>query len=309
MDQVLLPVVGMLGGLSLLLMERLPQDLVVQEVAGSQLDLAQLQLLWLCVAIGLLGAIAVLVRQDGWLRYYRYTWAAAGIGLLLLVFVLGDEVNGARLSITVGPFTGQPSELLKVILVVFLAAYLADNRTLLAAQSRRVGPFNLPPLPYLLPMLAMWGIALAVVIVQKDLGAALLFFTVFLVAAVRGDAARLVRGARPRAVPRRRVGAVPGLRSRAVARRHVARPVRRPAGRRLPDHPGALRVRPRRRAGHRARRRDCRRWGACRRSPRSTPTSSSRHSRRSSACSAASRSAGLYLVIARARAAHRGPGR
>ena len=120
----------------------------------------------------------MLVRQDGWLRYYRYTWAAAGIGLLLLVFLLGDEVNGARLSLTIGPFTGQPSELLKVILVVFLAAYLADNRQLLAGQSWRVGPVSLPPLPYLLPMLGMWGIAMAVVIIQKDLGAALLFFSV-----------------------------------------------------------------------------------------------------------------------------------
>ena len=39
---------------------------------------------------------------------------------------------------------------------------------------------SLPPLPYLLPMLAMWGIALALVIVQRDLGAALLLFSVFL---------------------------------------------------------------------------------------------------------------------------------
>lgn len=180
MDQFLLPAVAMLGGLSLLLMARLPQDLVVQQIFGARLQLAALQLMWLAVSLVLLAGIAVLVRQDGWLRYYRYTWAAAGIGLLLLVFLLGNEVNGARLSLTVGPFTGQPSELLKVILVVFLAAYLADNRPLLAGQDWRVGPVSLPPLPYLLPMLGMWGIAMAVVIIQKDLGAALLFFSVFL---------------------------------------------------------------------------------------------------------------------------------
>jgi cell division protein FtsW (lipid II flippase) len=180
MDQILLPAVAMLGGLSLLLMERLPQDLVVQRIFGARLELAQLQILWMTLALGLLAAIAVLVRQDGWLRYYRYSWAAVGIGLLLLVFLFGDEVNGAKLSLTVGPFTGQPSELLKVILVVFLAAYLADNRPLLAEQSWRVGPLRLPPLPFLLPMLGMWGIAMAVVIIQRDLGAALLFFSVFL---------------------------------------------------------------------------------------------------------------------------------
>ena len=83
------------------------------------------------------------------------------------MFLLGDEVNGARLSIRLGPLSGQPSELLKVILVVFLAAYLADNRPMLARTSTRLGPSPLPPLPYLLPMLAMWGIALALVIVQK----------------------------------------------------------------------------------------------------------------------------------------------
>ena len=76
--------------------------------------------------------------------------------------------------------SGQPSELLKVILVVFLAGYLAENRTLLVSSSTRIGPVKVPPLPFLLPMLAMWGIALAIVIVQRDLGAALLYFLVFL---------------------------------------------------------------------------------------------------------------------------------
>jgi cell division protein FtsW (lipid II flippase) len=180
MDQILLPVVALLGGLSLLLMVRLPQDLVVQDFGGLSLGLGRLQLLWLAVSFTLLAIIAIVVRNDGWLRYYKYTWAAAGIALLLLVFVLGDETNGARLTLRLGPLAGQPSELLKVILVVFLAGYLADYRSLLARGNLRVGPLSLPPVPYLLPMLAMWGLALLIVIVQRDLGAALLFFTVFL---------------------------------------------------------------------------------------------------------------------------------
>jgi cell division protein FtsW (lipid II flippase) len=180
LDQVLLPIVGMLGGLSLLLMERLPQGLVVQHIGDRTLQLADLQLLWLLLGAGVLGVTAISVRSVRWLREYRYTWAVLGIGLLAAVFLLGDEVNGARLSIRLGPLSGQPSELLKVILVVFLAAYLADNRPMLARTSTRLGPISLPPLPYLLPMLAMWGIALALVIVQRDLGAALLLFSVFL---------------------------------------------------------------------------------------------------------------------------------
>ena len=94
--------------------------------------------------------------------------------------MLGTEVNGQRLTLQFGPFSGQPSELLKVILVVFLAGYLSENRSLLVEQDTRIGPLRLPPLPYLAPMVAMWAIALGIVVVQRDLGAALLFFGVFL---------------------------------------------------------------------------------------------------------------------------------
>jgi cell division protein FtsW (lipid II flippase) len=180
MDEVLFPTATLLSGISLLLMERLPQDLVVQSIAGRELSLASLQLVWIGLGFVILGATAIFVRSDGWLRRYKYTWAALGIGLLLLVFAFGEVTGGARLTLTVGPLSGQPSELLKVILVVFVAGYLAENRSLLAASSTRVGPVNLPPIPYLLPMLAMWGVALSIVIIQRDLGAALLYFVVFL---------------------------------------------------------------------------------------------------------------------------------
>ncbi|MFI5261858.1 MAG: FtsW/RodA/SpoVE family cell cycle protein [Candidatus Limnocylindrales bacterium] len=180
-DQVLFPVVVLLGGISLLFMARLPPDLVTQQLGPfGLLTLAPLQLLWLTLSLGTIGVLAVVARNDSWLRSYKYTWAAAGVSLLVLVFLFGQEVNGVRLTLRLGPLAGQPSELLKIILVVFLAGYLAENRALLAATSLRLGPLDLPPLPYLLPMLAMWGIALAVVVVQRDLGAALLFFAVFL---------------------------------------------------------------------------------------------------------------------------------
>ena len=175
-DEVLLPAVGLLGGVSLLLMERLPQSL-----AGQLGGLAQTQLVWLLIAIALTTTLAIAVRSDSWLRLYKYTWAATGVGLLLLTFVFGTDVNGARLTLDLGPVSGQPSELLKVILVVFLAGYLSENRTLLVEQSTRIGLLRLPPVPYLAPMVAMWALALAIVVVQRDLGAALLFFAVFLV--------------------------------------------------------------------------------------------------------------------------------
>ena len=179
-DQVLLPTVGLLGGISLLLMQRLPQDLVTQTFFGTRLGLAQVQLVWLLLALALATTMAIVVRSDSWLRRYKYTWAAVGVGMLLLTFVLGTEINGQRLTLQLGPFSGQPTELLKVILVVFLAGYLSENRTLLVEQDSRLGPLRLPPLPYLAPMVAMWAIALGIVVIQRDLGAALLFFGVFL---------------------------------------------------------------------------------------------------------------------------------
>jgi cell division protein FtsW (lipid II flippase) len=179
-DQILLPVVAMLGGISLLLMERLPQDLVTMEVGGTTLGLGDVQLLWLVLAIAVATTLGIVVRSDNWLRRYKYTWAAVGIALLLLTFVFGSDVAGQRLTLRLGPLSGQPSELLKVILVVFLAGYLSENRPILIEQDTRLGPIRLPPLPYLAPMVAMWAIALGIVVIQRDLGAALLFFAVFL---------------------------------------------------------------------------------------------------------------------------------
>ncbi len=179
-DQVLLPTVAMLGGISLLLMQRLPQDLVVQSFGGRELGLAEVQLVWLLGALTIATILGIVVRSDSWLRRYKYTWAAAGVGLLLLTFVFGTEINGQRLTLVLGPVSGQPTELLKVILVIFLAGYLSENRALLVEQDTRIGPLRLPPVPYLAPMVAMWAIALGIVVVQRDLGAALLFFGVFL---------------------------------------------------------------------------------------------------------------------------------
>jgi len=180
LDQVLLPATAMLGGISLLLMERLPQTQVVQTVGPWRLGLGDIQLAWLVLSFGLATVLAVTVRNDRWLRLYKYTWAAAGVGLLLATYVFGDDINGQRLSLSIGPISGQPAELLKIILVVFLAGYLSEYRPILVEESTKVGPISLPPLPFLAPMVAMWAIALGLVVVQRDLGAALLFFSVFL---------------------------------------------------------------------------------------------------------------------------------
>src|SRR5262249_2692533 len=117
-----------------------------------------------------------------WLRRYRYTWAALAIVLQILTVLFGRDPNGsgAALWFNIGPVSVQPTEVVKLLLVVFLAGYLEDYRELLATAGRRVGPFRLPPVPYLAPILFMAGAAVTLFWVQKDLGPALLFSTVLL---------------------------------------------------------------------------------------------------------------------------------
>ncbi|MDQ2933690.1 MAG: FtsW/RodA/SpoVE family cell cycle protein [Chloroflexota bacterium] len=179
-DQLVLPLVAVVGGIGLVMLNRLPQELAGTSVFGIQLGMAATQVLWFAVGLIAMLAIAIGLRDDGILRHYKYTWAAAGAVLLIATFQFGKEVNGARLWIDLGPVQFQPGEFIKLVLVVFIAAYLAERRTLLAEASTRVGPIAIPPLPYLLPMLAMFVIVMGIVVFSKDLGTALLFFGIFL---------------------------------------------------------------------------------------------------------------------------------
>lgn len=176
-DQVLFPIVVSVSGLGLLMIQRLAPDLTEFDPAFR--NLARNQLIYLAVGLGLLMFMCTFVRQIGWLRRYKYTWAFLALGLMALTMVVGTEINGARLWIMVGPFSIQPSELAKVALVVFLAGYLAENQDLIVS-TYRIGPFRLPPIPYLMPLVLMWAFSLLIVGIQNDLGTALLFFGVFL---------------------------------------------------------------------------------------------------------------------------------
>ncbi len=88
-------------------------------------------------------------------------------------------MGGARLWISIGPIQIQPSEISKVTLVIFLAAYLDEKRDLIGS-SWQVGRLQLPPIPYLVPMGIMWAASLLTLVALNDLGPALLFFGVFL---------------------------------------------------------------------------------------------------------------------------------
>ncbi|MEX0709697.1 MAG: FtsW/RodA/SpoVE family cell cycle protein [Chloroflexota bacterium] len=179
-DQLLLPAVASIGAVGIVMLNRLPQSLFGTDILGVELGMATTQLLWFAVGLTAMVAVAALFRDDGILRHYKYTWALAGALLLVITFLFGREVNGARLWIYLGPIGFQPGEAIKIVLVVFIAAYLAEKRTLLAGASARIGPIRIPPLPYLLPMLAIFVMVMLIVIISRDLGTALLFLGIFL---------------------------------------------------------------------------------------------------------------------------------
>jgi cell division protein FtsW (lipid II flippase) len=179
-DQLILPAVGAMGAVGIVMLNRLPQDLAGTNLFGLELGMAQTQVLWMAVGAVAMLVIAIGLRDDGILRHYKYSWAAIGIGLLAATLLFGYEVNGARLWIDLGPVSVQPGELLKIVLVVFIAGYLAETRTLLTSARIRIGFLSVPPLPYFLPMLGLFAVVMLIVVRLNDLGTALLFFGIFL---------------------------------------------------------------------------------------------------------------------------------
>jgi cell division protein FtsW len=179
-DPLLLPLVATIGGIGLVMLNRLPQGLRGTNLFGLQLGMAETQLLWFGVGLVAMLLVAVGLRDDGFLRHYKYTWALGGAALLVLTFLFGVEENGARLWIALGPVRFQPGEAIKIVLVVFIAGYLAEKRALLTGASLRIGFLKIPPVPYLLPMIAIFVMVMLIVVIMRDLGTALLFLGIFL---------------------------------------------------------------------------------------------------------------------------------
>jgi cell division protein FtsW (lipid II flippase) len=167
-DPALLPAAGLLAGIGFAVIWRLQPDLAVEQVT------------WLLVGLVAFVLTLVLVRDDRMLDAYTYTIGLTGLVLLLLPIVpgVGETINGARLWVQIGPISFQPSEFGKVLIVIFLASYLAAKRELLAEGA---GRFGLPRVKDLGPLVLAWATSLVVLFLEKDLGASLLYFGVFVV--------------------------------------------------------------------------------------------------------------------------------
>lgn len=170
-DPALFPTAGVLVGLGFAMIFRLSGGLAAEQAT------------WIALGIAAFCVTLAVVRDHRQLDAYTYTIGLAGLVLLLLPIVpgLGREINGARLWVRLGPIGFQPSELGKVLIAVFLASYLADKRELLAVATRSLGPLRVPPAKHLMPVVLAWGASLAILFLQRDMGASLLYFGVFVV--------------------------------------------------------------------------------------------------------------------------------
>lgn len=161
-DELLLPLTTMLCAVGLLFVLRLEPSF------GGR------QVIWYAVGVAAMIGMLAGLPDLRVLRAYKYLAASLGLGLMVVTAAVGVEINGSRLWLGFHGYLFQVTEAMKVLLVIFLAGYLADRRLLLARVTRRWRSFRVPTLPYLIPLGIIWILTLLVLIWQRDLGSVML---------------------------------------------------------------------------------------------------------------------------------------
>jgi cell division protein FtsW (lipid II flippase) len=166
-DPYLLPLSGLLTAVGLTMIYRIDPDKALR------------QGLWVVIGLGAFAALVLFLKDHRTLDSVKYILGLSAIALLVLPALpgLGRTINGASLWVDVGPIVFQPGEFAKILLVIFLAGYLRDNREML---SMGAGRYGLPSPKYFGPLLIVWGGAMLVLFQTNDLGSGLLYFSIFL---------------------------------------------------------------------------------------------------------------------------------
>lgn len=174
-DQVLLPVASLLNGLGLVLVYRLDLD--------TDRNLASRQVMWTLVGIVLMIVVLVAVRDHRVLSRYSYILGLAGLILLALPLAwpwTPGDVADANIWISIGPFSLQPGEFSKILLLLFFAQLLVNKRALFNVAGYRFLGMEFPRLRDLGPILAVWAVAILIMAGENDFGPALLLFSTVL---------------------------------------------------------------------------------------------------------------------------------
>lgn len=170
-DLLLFPLALFLAGWGLVAIQRLAPAF------------AQRQTIWLVIGVSAMLAAAVFPHLLRWLRLYRYVLLALALLLLLATIAFGSNPSGVafapRLWLSLGALYFQPSEFMKIILAAFMASYLGEHSTTLRAHAGAAGLLQRLSPRLFGPVLLMWLLSLMILIWQRDLGAAMLFFVVF----------------------------------------------------------------------------------------------------------------------------------
>jgi cell division protein FtsW (lipid II flippase) len=161
-DVYIFPAASLLTGWGLLAIWRLDESFGLKQTA------------WLLISFLTLIILLRLRKDLSFLRNYKYIFLSAGLLITALTLIFGTNPLGIgpRLWLNLGGVYFQPSEPLKVLLVIYLSAYLADRASI-----------RLSSIPLLVPTVVVTGLALLLLVVQRDLGTASIFimiFTVFL---------------------------------------------------------------------------------------------------------------------------------
>ena len=178
-DPLILPIVTLLNGLGIAMIHRLD---ISAGLTGWQAG-ATRQMVWTAIAIVVAIVVIIVVRNHRVLQRYRYVWMLVGVGLLMLPLapIIGTTINGARLWVNLGFVSFQPGEIGKIALALFFAGYLVTARDSLSVVGKRMFGVTWPRIKDLGPIFVVWGLAMLVLIFQRDLGTSLLYFGLFLV--------------------------------------------------------------------------------------------------------------------------------
>ena len=168
-DPFLIPLIALLSGWGLLTIWRLTNYYGMR------------QTVWLALALGIFALGLRLPSGLNFLRRYKYLWLTSGLSLTALTLIFGSNPMGFGPHLWLGccGLYLQPSEPLKLLLIIFLAAFFADwSKVLVQSQT---GTPKFSRLQILIPTFIMTGVALLLLIVQRDLGTASIFIFIYAV--------------------------------------------------------------------------------------------------------------------------------
>lgn len=189
-ETLLLPIVVLLLGIGLLFILRLVGGTMAFNAHEGMSLLAAYHKQLLSALIGWFVLLGIILFVPGYrvLARYKYLIAAVAVVLLIATTFLGHAVNGQQVVLTLGSMTFQPHELVKLLLVIFMAAYLVEKRELLSFARGKSGLLSLRDFQYMGPLVALWVLVMAIIFKHDDLGAALLLFGAFLALLYMGTA-------------------------------------------------------------------------------------------------------------------------